>query len=141
MTVTLFLAALIVFLTDQLTKAWIAEYLPKNKSLALLGALQFCYSENPLERQCFTHRRVPLPLWWLAATLGLFALAQFGNFFHDPPAQLGLGAALGGSGSNVYDWHKRGVVIDFVKLGWWPVFNLADAAISLGAILALWFMR
>ncbi len=141
MTMDLSLAALLVFLADQLTKVWIAAHLPKNRSLALIGALQFRYSENSFGRRCFTDRRVSLPLWWLAAVLGLLALVKFGNFFPDPAAQLGIGAALGGSGSNVYDWHKRGVVIDFVKVGWWPVFNLADVAISLGAVLALWFMR
>jgi len=141
MTIALPLAALTIFLADQLTKAWIAEHLPKNRSRVLLGVLQFRYSENFFGRPFSTHRRASLPLWWLAAALGLFALMQFGNFFRDPAAQLGIGAALGGSGSNVYDWHIRGAVIDFVKLGWWPVFNLADVAISLGAVLALWFMR
>jgi lipoprotein signal peptidase len=32
-------------------------------------------------------------------------------------------------------------VIDLVKVGWWPVFNLADVGVTLGAIMALWFIR
>ena len=58
-----------------------------------------------------------------------------------PAAQAGLGAALGGAAGNVYDRLRRGVVIDFVDLGWWPAFNLADAAITLGALTALWLLR
>jgi len=54
---------------------------------------------------------------------------------------VGLGAALGGAASNLYDRLRRGAVIDFLDVGWWPVFNLADVAITLGTITALWFLR
>ena len=47
---------------------------------------------------------------------------------------MGLGLALGGAGSNVLDQLRRGAVVDFLDLGWWPVFNLADAAIVAGVI-------
>jgi lipoprotein signal peptidase len=43
------------------------------------------------------------------------------------PAAAGL--AFGGSAGNVIDRVRRGVVVDFIDLGWWPAFNLADAAI------------
>jgi lipoprotein signal peptidase len=32
-------------------------------------------------------------------------------------------------------------VIDIVKVGWWPIFNLADVGITVGAIAAIWFIR
>jgi len=32
-------------------------------------------------------------------------------------------------------------VIDFLDLGWWPVFNLADVAITIGVTMALWFLH
>ena len=34
--------------------------------------------------------------------------------------------------SNIHDQLSRGAVLDFLELGWWPVFNLADVAITLG---------
>ena len=70
----------------------------------------------------------------VVATIGL-ALSAFAAA---PWAQAGLGAALGGVSGNVCDRLRRGAVIDFVDLRFWPVFNLADAAIVGGAATALW---
>jgi len=54
------------------------------------------------------------------------------------PAVVAMGLLLGGAVGNLTDRlvrHQHGAVIDFVDLHWWPVFNLADAAISVGALL------
>jgi signal peptidase II len=48
---------------------------------------------------------------------------------------LGLGLVLGGAASNLADRAVRGAVLDFIVLGPWPTFNLADAAMVTGAIL------
>ncbi|HEX7167995.1 MAG TPA: signal peptidase II, partial [Acidimicrobiales bacterium] len=50
----------------------------------------------------------------------------------------GLGLVLGGAVGNLADRLFRdhgGAVVDFVDLQWWPVFNVADIAISVGAVL------
>jgi signal peptidase II len=75
-----------------------------------------------------------LPLLWLAAA-GVVALAIAAQ--RTPLAAAGLGAALGGAAGNVLDRLRRGSVVDFVSIGWWPTFNLADAAIVGGGGLAL----
>lgn len=54
-----------------------------------------------------------------------------------PIVPIALGAALGGSLGNVLDHLSRGGVLDYIDLGWWPVFNLADVAIVVGVALAL----
>lgn len=51
-----------------------------------------------------------------------------------------LGLIIGGAVGNLTDRLVRyhgGAVIDFIDLRWWPVFNLADAAITVGVLLAL----
>ena len=51
-----------------------------------------------------------------------------------------LGLVIGGAAGNLTDRlvrHHGGAVIDFIDLRWWPVFNVADAAISVGVVLAI----
>jgi signal peptidase II len=48
-----------------------------------------------------------------------------------------LGLILGGTLGNGYDRAFHGSVTDFIALHWWPVFNVADSAISVGVVLLL----
>jgi len=55
--------------------------------------------------------------------------------------QLFLGLFLGGVVGNALDRLLRSYVVDFIDLGFWPAFNIADAAITIGAIgliVVLW---
>jgi signal peptidase II len=47
-------------------------------------------------------------------------------------ALVGTGLVLGGALGNVLDRVRLGHVVDFVDLHFWPVFNVADAAITVG---------
>ena len=55
--------------------------------------------------------------------------------------KLGLALILGGAVGNIIDRVSRGYVIDYVDLHWrawhWPAFNVADLAISIGALVVL----
>lgn len=54
---------------------------------------------------------------------------------------IGLGMILGGALGNLVDrifrapGHLQGHVVDFLSIGWWPVFNVADPAVVCGAVL------
>lgn len=51
-----------------------------------------------------------------------------------------LGLVIGGALGNLADRlvrHHSGAVIDFIDFRWWPVFNVADAAITVGVVLAI----
>jgi signal peptidase II len=50
---------------------------------------------------------------------------------------LGCGLILGGAAGNLLDRLSAGVVTDFVHFSFWYVFNLADAAITVGVSLLL----
>jgi signal peptidase II len=52
-------------------------------------------------------------------------------------AFIGLGLIIGGAVGNLLDRIFRGEIIDYIDLGWWPVFNVADVAILVGAIIVL----
>jgi signal peptidase II len=82
--------------------------------------------------------RAILALVWLGALLSAIALRNSGVAFQSESTVMGLGAALGGAGGNLVDILRSRHVVDFVDLGWWPVFNLADIAIIAGLVLAFW---
>jgi signal peptidase II len=52
-----------------------------------------------------------------------------------PVSVVGLGLALGGAGGNLVDRFARKSVLDFIGVGKWPLFNLADVALTLGVCL------
>lgn len=68
-----------------------------------------------------------------ALALGLGLLARGGIM-----AALAGGLLLGGSTSNLVDRLVRGEVTDYIEVGLWPAFNLADVAIVCGAGLFIW---
>ena len=81
------------------------------------------------------NRRASLSVPQSAAILAVIAGAVFAAGPHGATA-VGLGMAIGGAGGNLVDRVRRGAVVDFVALGPWPVFNLADAAMMVGLLLA-----
>ena len=51
---------------------------------------------------------------------------------------LGFGLIIGGALANIVDRINDGLVTDFFQVGSFPVFNIADSCITLGAALLLW---
>jgi signal peptidase II len=78
---------------------------------------------------------VLLGLWALA--LGAVALILHEMIGSSPFGVAGIGAAVGGATGNVIDRMRRGAVVDFIAIGPWPVFNVADAAIVSGLGLTM----
>ncbi|MBI3215271.1 MAG: signal peptidase II [Mycobacterium sp.] len=77
----------------------------------------------------------------LIATAVVFGIVWMGRRLVSPWWALGLGMILGGALGNLVDRFfrspgpLRGHVVDFLSIGWWPVFNVADPAVVGGAIL------
>lgn len=53
--------------------------------------------------------------------------------------QIILALLVGGALGNIFDRLLRGFVIDFISIGWWPVFNLADIFLTVGVLLTIAF--
>lgn len=77
----------------------------------------------------------------LVASAVVIGIIWMGRRLLSPWWALGLGMILGGALGNLADRFfrspgpLRGHVVDFLSIGWWPVFNVADAAVVCGAIL------
>lgn len=61
-------------------------------------------------------------------------------------ATVALGGIIGGALGNLADrvfrgaaW-GRGAVVDFIDLQWWPIFNVADASITVGLVIVLFHL-
>lgn len=83
---------------------------------------------------------VALPLgWavilWMAALGGAVLLVGQGSAFLGSAGAIGMGLVLGGATGNLVDRVRRGGVVDFIAIGAWPTFNLADAAMVIGTTL------
>ncbi len=127
------------FSLDQFTKMLVARRLAEGQSVAFASWIRIRRVSNA--HGLFLHNpRVMLGV--LAGLLcGICLIVWQGYFFQHRVAQFALGMALGGACSNVYDQLRYHAVMDFLDLGWWPVFNIADVAITIGVTMALWFLR
>ena len=77
----------------------------------------------------------------LIATAVVVGIIWMGRRLVSPWWAIGLGMILGGALGNLVDRFfrspgpLRGQVVDFLSVGWWPVFNVADASVVCGAVL------
>ena len=74
----------------------------------------------------------PVILAVTAAVMVVLAIAAVRGAL-GPPAATGL--VLGGGIANLGDRVLGGSVVDFLDVGWWPTFNLADVFLSAGCVL------
>lgn len=73
-----------------------------------------------------------LMVMWMRWVLAAGALAILPSAI--PSSGVFVGLLLGGSLSHALETSARGIVSDYICSTWWPAFNLADVAISVGAV-------
>jgi len=56
---------------------------------------------------------------------------------HDRWTSFSFGLIIGGALGNIVDRLNDGHVTDFIQIGWWPLFNIADSCITVGVLLLL----
>lgn len=141
-TAWLYAAALAAYALDRLTKVLAEVHLADRRPIELIpGVLQLNFTENPGGAfSLFTNAQ------WLffGATVVISAVIVVASFrVTEILPALALGLVLGGALGNLTDRLVRGdglfdgTVVDFIDLHVWPVFNLADSAIVVGAGIML----
>jgi signal peptidase II len=135
-----------VIVVDQLSKAWITARMALHESFTVLPVLEILRTHNTgaawsflagaggWQRWFFTALAFGISagiLWWLRRLDGRRQALQ----------SLGLSLVLAGALGNAIDRMRFGYVVDFVGVhwndAWFPAFNVADAAITIGAGLLL----
>lgn len=131
----LYTIALVVAILDQLTKLFVVSRLPFGASVPLLGPVDITLVRNTGGAfGLFQTATVPLTIISLVVVVGIIVLSRTGRRLS---ALVGTALALqlGGALGNLIDRLRLGYVVDFIDLRVWPVFNLADIAITGGILL------
>lgn len=138
---TFYVIVLTVFAADQMTKAWMQKTLFWEQSRPIFG-----------ESFLLTLTRNTGGAWGMlphgnSLFIGFAIAAVFAllfAYYRMAKVELFVGAAfalaLGGALGNLLDRLRYGYVVDFfeARIIHWPIFNVADSAITLGIVLLLW---
>lgn len=138
------LAAFGLYMVDQSSKAWAVRTLRFGDDRTIIsGFLDFIYTENRGIAFGQLQEGGSFGRWFFVVLAFAAAIAVFFYFIRTPANDdrvLGACALLlAGIAGNLTDRVRLGYVIDFIVLhagSWhWPTFNVADASISIGALL------
>ena len=131
------LVALVVFVLDRITKSIVATQVAYGTEVPVLG--NFVGITNVRNSgAAFGFAPAGATLFLLASIIVSIGLVVYvvrnpGTTWNDAV----LGLILGGTIGNGFDRIFYGTVTDFVNFHFWPVFNLADSAISTGVVLLI----
>ena len=140
------LVALAVVAVDQLTKAIVERSMALYESIPILPGFSLTYVRNTgaaFGMLAGAPSALRLPLFLLVTTVAIWALVSYlrSTPSHRRALVWALGGILGGAVGNFICRMRYGEVVDFFHLhyaGWsWPMFNVADSAISVGVAVVL----
>ena len=143
-----FAAALLVFFLDQVTKYWVVAQLHLQErplgQYDLLPFFRFTYTENNGISLGLLNATNAVGRWMLVALTSAIAVgvAVWIGREKNRADQVALGMVLGGALGNIFDRARHGYVVDFADLHFgafrpFLVFNVGDAAISIGVVILL----
>lgn len=123
---------------DQITKHWAVSSLNDGRVIDVIGSLRFNLSFN--RGMAFSQGTGLGPI---IGVLGMLVVVYLlvGMRRSSMSGAVFVGLVAGGAAGNIVDRLFRGeawlhgAVVDFIDLQWWPVFNIADAAICIGGAL------
>jgi signal peptidase II len=120
---------------DQASKAMLLARLSLNGSVQVVGGVRLRHVVNTGWVPGIRSPTWSVALWGVAVSSSLLILELGGG---GEGARAGVAVALGGATGNLLDRLLRGHIVDFIEVGFWPVFNVADVGIvaGLGLLLA-----
>jgi signal peptidase II len=128
---------------DQLTKAWAVSALPGSPVSIVGSTVELRLARNT--GSAFSLFQNVTPLLAVLAVAVALILVRAVHRAYEPLVLIALALVLGGALGNVADrlfrspGFLRGAVVDFVRLDGWPTFNVADSAITIGAVILVWW--
>ena len=135
------LAVLVAWALDVATKAWAAASL-SDRAVSLLGG-RLLLQESRNTGAAFSVGADRTVLISLVGIVVLMVILRHVRQVGSSVAAVGWGLVAGGAAGNLTDrllrtpGPLRGGVVDWIDLGWFPSFNAADSAITVGVVLLL----
>jgi signal peptidase II len=128
------IVALAVFTLDRVTKSLVVAQVPYGTEVPLLGHVVGIANFHN-SGAAFGFAPAGATLFLIASIVVAIGLVIYvartpGNAWNDSV----LGLIMGGTLGNGYDRVVNGTVTDFINFHFWPVFNVADSAISIGVV-------
>lgn len=146
--------SLVIFLLDQISKGWISSTLDYAQPLVFTDFFNFTLLHNKGAAFSLLHDAGGWQRWFFAVIASVVAIVIIIWMARLATASIkakrweiiGLALILGGALGNLYDRILLGYVVDFIvvhyKHYYWPAFNVADTAVSVGAgVLILDMLR
>lgn len=135
--------AVLVYVLDRITKALVLNYLQVEQPLNVLPMLNLFLTFNPGAAFSFLNKAGGWQEWLFVGTaigVSIFIIGwQFKITIEHLWLKIALALILGGTLGNLYDriiYHEVVDFLDFYFRQWhYPVFNIADSAICIGAIM------
>ena len=131
---------LVVVVLDQITKIAAVALIEPGRPIELIGeTVRLVLIRNP--GAAFSMGTSVTALLSIVAVIVVVGLIWFSRKVHSRWWAWGLGLILGGAAGNLVDrlfrdpGVLRGHVVDFMSVGWWPVFNVADSCLVAGVIV------
>jgi signal peptidase II len=127
----------LVILLDQVTKSWAVSALADGRVIHVIGSLQFSLGFN--SGFAFSQGQGMGPLVGIFAIIAVLFLLRAVRKATTQLSAMALCAIVAGALGNIADRIFRGEgwlhgrVVDFIDVQWWPVFNVADSSITVGA--------
>jgi signal peptidase II len=137
--------SLVIIVLDQASKLWVVANFELYESIQLLSGVNLTYVHNTGAAFSFLSSAGGWQRWFfvvialLAVTVLTIWLSRLKTSERWMAVTLSL--ILGGAIGNLYDRISYAYVIDFIDIYYkthhWPVFNIADSAISIGVVMML----
>jgi signal peptidase II len=135
-----FVVAIVVIALDQTTKAWVRQTLFLGETWEhSLGPIHVVRVVN--SGAAFGILQGATPFLIITSILGLAAIVLY--YLYPPMdhglVRIALGMQLGGAIGNLIDRVRLGEVTDWIDVGGFPTFNVADSSISISIVVVLIF--
>ncbi len=132
------LVAAAVFVADQVTKYIVKANLDLYESWPREGLFRITYGTNSGTAFGLFPDQTLILIVTSFLAIGFIYYFYRSHALPTPVLRLAIGLQLGGAFGNLVDRIRIGSVVDFIDVGWWPIFNIADSSIVTGiGLLAL----